>query len=104
MVNSAFHDISKVIDAAQRGKVHFASRSAEQRTTEEGFSHEDVCDCIACISTESYKTTLQFEGSPTPFDVHLCQFRGDIVYIKLKLTCEGMVLVLASFHRSEYSV
>jgi len=31
-------------------------------------------------------------------------FQDDIIYLKLKLTCEGAVVVLASFHKSDYSV
>ena len=27
-----------------------------------------------------------------------------IIYLKLKLACEGEVVVLASFHKSDYSV
>ncbi len=104
MVNNPFHDISNIIIAASVGKVHFAARSVEQRTTSEGFSQEDICECIGNISMETFKTTVNFENSPVPFDVYLCPFQDDIIYLKLKLTCEGAVVVLASFHKSDYSV
>lgn len=104
MVNKPFHDISNIIVAASAGKVHFAARSVEQRTTNEGFSHEEICACISNISKGNFKTTVKFENSPLPFDVYLCSFQGEIVYLKLKLTCEGTVVVLASFHKSDYSV
>ena len=104
MVNSPFHDISKIVVAANAGKVHFAARSAEQRTTSEGFSHEDICECISTISEMTFKTTVKYENSPTPFDVYLCPFQDQIIYLKLKLACEGAVVVLASFHQSDYSV
>ncbi|MDZ4731430.1 MAG: type II toxin-antitoxin system MqsR family toxin [Xanthomonadales bacterium] len=102
MVKYALHDIASVIAAAQAGKVHFASTKVEQRTANEGFNHLDVCHCITAISTDTYRTTLQYENSPTAFDVHLCRFRGETIYLKLKLTPSGTVVVLASFHRSEY--
>jgi len=104
MVNKPFHDLANIIFAASAGKVHFAARSVEQRTTNEGFSQEDVCECITTISNETFKTTVKFENSPLPFDVHLCPFQGNTIYLKLKLTCEGAVVVLASFHKSDYSV
>ena len=104
MVNNPFHDISNITIAASAGKVHFAARSVEQRTTSEGFSQEDICECISNISMETFKTTVNFENSPVPFDVYLCPFQDDIIYLKLKLTCEGAVVVLASFHKSDYSV
>jgi len=104
MVNTLFHDISNIIIAAGAGKVHFAARSVEQRTTNEGFSQEEVCKCISSISKDTFKTTVKYENSPVPFDVHLCPFQGNIIYLKLKLTCEGAVVVLASFHKSDYLV
>ena len=104
MVNKPSHDIFNVINAASAGKVHFAARRIEQQTTNEGFSQEQICECISNISQEAYKTTVKFENSPVPFDVYLCPFQDDIIYLKLKLTCEGAVVVLASFHRSDYSV
>jgi hypothetical protein len=104
MVKYPFHDILRIVVAANAGKVHFATRRVEQRTTSEGFSHEDICECISTISERTFKTTIKFENSPTPFDVHLCPFQGKIIYLKLKLTCEGTVVVLASFHQSDYSV
>jgi hypothetical protein len=104
MVNNPFHNISDIIVAAGNGKVHFAARSVEQRSTNEGFSQEEICECISNISKETFKTTVKFENSPVPFDVYLCPFQDDIVYLKLKLTCEGAVVVLASFHKSDYSV
>jgi len=103
MVNYPYHDVSKVTSAARAGMVHFATRNVEQRTTNEGFSQENVCECISTISNEVFKTTIKYENSPSPFDVYLCPFRGKIIYLKLKLTCEGAVVVLASFHKSEYS-
>lgn len=103
MVNTPFHDISHIIIAASAGKVHFAARSVEQRTTNEGFSQEEICECIANVSKEAFKTTVKFENSPVPFDVYLCPFQGVIIYLKLKLTCEGAVVILASFHKSDYS-
>jgi hypothetical protein len=104
MVNNSFHDISKIIVAANVGKVHFAARGVEQRSTNEGFSHEDICECISTISERTFKTTVKFENSPTPCDVHLCPFQDMIIYLKQKLACEGAVVVLASFHQSDYSV
>ena len=104
MVNIPFHDISSVIVAASTGKVHFAARSVEKRTTDEGFSQKEICECISSISKEAFKTTVSFENSPVPFDVYLCPFQDDIIYLKLKLTCEEAVVVLASFHKSDYSV
>lgn len=104
MVNSSFHDIANIIIAARACKVHFAARRVEQRTTNEGFSQEEICKCISSISMENFVTTIKFENSPVPFDVYLCPFQGDIIYLKLKLTCEGTVVVLASFHKSDYSV
>ena len=104
MVNRPFHDIPNTIIAAGASKVHFAARSVEQRTTDEGFSHKEVCECICNISLGTFKTTVKFENSPVPFDVYLCPFQDDIIYLKLKLTCEGTVVVLASFHKSDYSV
>ena len=104
MVNKPFHDISNIIAAASTGKVHFAARSVEQRSTNEGFSQEEICECISNISKETFKTTVKFENSPVPFDVYLCPFQDDVIYLKLKLTCEGAVVVLASFHKSDYSV
>ena len=104
MVNIPFHDISNIVIAARAGKVHFAARSVEQRTSNEGFSQEEICKCISNISNETYRTTVKFENSPVPFDVHLCPFQGEIIYLKLKLTSERAVVVLASFHKSEYSV
>ncbi len=104
MVNRPYHDISGVIVAASVGKVHFAARSVEQRTSSEGFSQEEICECIANISMETFKTTVKFANSPTPFDVYVCPFRSDLIYLKLKLTCKGTVVVLASFHISDYSV
>jgi len=104
MVNIPFHDISNIIVAASAGKVHFAARSVEQRTTNEGFSQEEICECVSNISKETFKTTVKFENSPAPFDVYLYPFQDDIIYLKLKLTCEGAVVVLASFHKSDYSV
>ena len=104
MVNNPFHDISNIIVAASTGKVHFAARSVEKRTANEGFSQEEICECISSISKETFKTTVKFENSPVPFDVYLCPFQDDIIYLKLKLTCEGSVVVLASFHKSDYSV
>ena len=104
MVNNPFHDISNIIVAASNGKVHFAARSMEQRSTNEGFSQEEICECISNISKETFQTTVKYENSPVPFDVYLCPFQDDIIYLKLKLTCEGAVVVLASFHKSDYSV
>ena len=104
MVNAPFHNILNVITAANAGKVHFAARSVEQRTTNEGYSQEQICECISNIPRETYKTTVTFENSPVPFDVYLCPFHDDIIYLKLKLSCEGAVIVLASFHKSDYSV
>ena len=104
MVNNAFHDISKIVAVANAGKVHHATRSVEQRSTSEGFSQQDICECISNISEDTFRTTIQYQNSPVPFDVHLCPFQGNIIYLKLKLTCEGAVVVLASFHKSDYSV
>lgn len=104
MVNNSFHDISDIIFAANAGKVHFAARSVEQRTSNEGFSHDEICECISNLSADTFKTTVKFKNSTIPFDVHLCPFQGDIIYLKLKLTCEGAVVILASFHKSDYSV
>ena len=104
MVNNPFHDILNIITAAREGKVHFAARSVERRTTNEGYSQEDICKCISNISIENFRTTARFENSPVPFDVYLCPFQDHIIYLKLKLTCEGEVVVLASFHKSDYSV
>ncbi len=104
MVKKPFHEILNVINAASAGKVHFAARSVEQRTTNEGFSQKQICECISNISQEAYKTTVKYENSPVPFDIYLCSFQDDIIYLKLKLTCEGAVVVLASFHRSDYSL
>ena len=104
MVNNPFHDISNIIVAAGNGRVHFAARSVEQRLTNEGFSQEEICECISSISKGTFKTTVKFKNSPVPFDVHLCPFQDDIIYLKLKLTCEGAVVVLASFHKSDYCV
>ena len=104
MVKIPFHDILKITVAARNGKVHFAARSVEQRSTNEGFSQEEICECISNVSKETFKTTVKFENSPVPFDVYLCPFQDDIIYLKLKLTCEGAVVVLASFHKSDYSV
>ena len=104
MVKKPFHQILNLINAASAGKVHFAVRSVEQRTTNEGFSQKQICECISNISQEAYKTTVKFENSPVPFDIYLCSFQDDIIYLKLKLTCEGAVVVLASFHRSDYSL
>jgi hypothetical protein len=42
MVNIPFHDIPNIIVAASTGKVHFAARSVEQRSTNEGFSQEEI--------------------------------------------------------------
>ena len=95
MVKKPFHEILNVINAAS---------SVEQRTTNEGFSQKQICECISNISQEAYKTTVKFENSPVPFDIYLCSFQDDIIYLKLKLTCEGAVVVLASFHRSDYSL
>lgn len=103
MVNYPYHDVSKVTSAARAGMVHFAARNVEQRTTSEGFSQENVCACISTISNADFKTTIKYENSPSPFDVYLCPFQGNIIYLKLKLTCEEAVVVLASFHKSEYS-
>ena len=104
MVNNPFHDILNICMAANADNFHFAARKVEQRTTNEGFSHEEVCECISNISAETFRTTTRFENSPVPFDIHLCPFQGDIIYLKLKLSCEGAVVVLASFHKSDYSV
>ena len=83
MVNNPFHNISNIIVAASNGKVHFAARSVEKRTTNKGFSQEEICECISNISKETFKTTVKFENSPVPFDVYLCPFQDDIIYLKL---------------------
>lgn len=103
MVNKPLHDVEAVVTAALNGKVHFSGRNAERRATEEGFTHEDVCRCTSEISNETYRTTIPYPDSRIPFDVHLCLFQGQTVYLKLKLTTTGSVVVLASFHKSEYS-
>ncbi len=104
MVNNPLHDVNSVRKAARDGKVHFADRNVERVATGEGFSHDDVCKCVSEVTVDSYKTTISYENSPTPFDVYVHQFQGRAIYLKLKLTCAGLVVVLASFHESNYSI
>ena len=104
MVNrKPLHDPDKVRSLAEQGTVHYASTSVEIRASSEGFSYEDVCKCITQVSDETYRTTLPYKNSPSPFDVHLCTWKDKIVYLKLKLSPSNMLVVVGSFHESDYS-
>ena len=94
--------LERIKELAERKKVMYLSSRVTRHVENLGFSPDDVCDCIASLQSENYRSTVRYDGGPW-LDEYLISYTGptghtDDLYIKLKLKRGCVIIQLASFH------
>lgn len=99
------YSLQRVRELAARGNVVFASSTVKRDAANLGYSHDDVCACLQCLTPTNYDHSEQYSDRGPWHDIYLLPYRSaegyiDPLYIKLKLNRDCVAVLLCSFHRS----
>jgi hypothetical protein len=98
------YSLSRAKELAQQGSVHFDSAQVFSDTDRIGYSHEQVCTCLAQLTEAHFCYAVKYRPPMKIWlDVYMVNYaspsgRVDDLYIKFFISSNCLTLVLCSFH------
>jgi len=95
--------LTRIHDLAARQAIVYGSSRVQNTTGNLCYGIESVCECLSRLTLDHFQHAVRYSDIEPWLDVYRIKYRGptdhdDLLYIKLKLNRDCILIVVCSFH------